>query len=324
LVVLSSSLAMTSAAEPNQWAILFAQANDLNAKGKYQEAEQVYIAALREAEQQPGHQDEFIAVTLDGLGKVLLAMGRYQDAERLFRRALKSWEGSHAGSSIEVAILLNNLAGACARQRRYAEAERFYRRSLALKVRLSDPGSPEVAIARANLGDFYLMLNDYPKAAAELQEALRMVQGKRRDPYLDAAILNNLAVARHGMGQYAEAEALLRSALEIWREMLEPGHPTLALGMVTLAQAQASLGRYPEAEKLLNQALTIITTKFSPGHPAEVTIRKTYADILKRTKRKKEAEKMLERALAIEEESGRAASVRHRVDAAELLGGGRR
>jgi tetratricopeptide (TPR) repeat protein len=173
---------MTSAAEPNQGAILFKQATDLDTKGKFQEAEQVYIAALREAEQQPGNQDAFIAATLDGLGKVLVAMGRYQEAERLFRRALKSWERSYADSSIEVAILLNNLAGACVRQRRYAEAERFYRRSLALKVRLSDPGSPEVAIARTNLGYFYLMLNDYSKAAAELHEAFANGARQARRP----------------------------------------------------------------------------------------------------------------------------------------------
>jgi tetratricopeptide (TPR) repeat protein len=123
------------------------------------------------------------------------------------------------------------------------------------------------------------------------------------------------------MGQDAEAEALLRRAFEIWRETLEPGHPTLALGMVTLAQAQASLGRYAEAEELLNEALEIITAKFSSGHPTEVIIRKAYVEVLNKTKRKKEAQKMLEQALTIERESGWTASARHRVDLAELEAG---
>jgi tetratricopeptide (TPR) repeat protein len=126
------------------------------------------------------------------------------------------------------------------------------------------------------------------------------------------------------MGQYAEAERLVLKAMTMWRDILRPGHPTLAGGLALLAEIQTHQGQYASAEGLLNEALAIISASYGVGHPSEACTRRVYADLLRRMRRKKEAEKMLQQALVIENESGRTTSVRHRVDAAELLGGDRR
>jgi Tfp pilus assembly protein PilF len=65
---------------------------------------------------------------------------------------------------------------------------------------------PEFVEAHNSLGVKYMMLRDYPKAAAAFEEALRL-RPEAVEP------LCNLGIAYHGLGRYEEAESLIRAAL---------------------------------------------------------------------------------------------------------------
>lgn len=96
--------------------------------------------------------------------------------------------------------------------------------------------------------------------------------------------LNNLATVYNGRGEYAKAEPLLKSALEIWELAPPPGELHLATTLHNLAGLLYAQGRYRQAEPLLRRALSIRAKSLAKDHPALVRTQKSIAT-LERTMR---------------------------------------
>ncbi len=64
----------------------------------------------------------------------------------------------------------------------------------------------------------------------------------------------------------AEAEALLRRAVEIWEQRLGPNHPYVATGIANLAQVLRFTNRLTEAESLYRRALEVEEPVAGPAH----------------------------------------------------------
>lgn len=67
-------------------------------QGRYAEAEQMLVAALREAEGF-GPQDLRVAIGCNNLAELYRAQGRYTEAERLYGRALTIFERTQGSSA---------------------------------------------------------------------------------------------------------------------------------------------------------------------------------------------------------------------------------
>ena len=73
----------------------------------------------------------------------------------------------------------------------------------------------------------------------------------------EADSLNNLAHQYYARGSYAQAEPLLRQALDINKSALGEEHPYYTISLNYLASLYKKMGSYDQAEPLYKQALDI-------------------------------------------------------------------
>jgi tetratricopeptide (TPR) repeat protein len=101
----------------------------------------------------------------------------------------------------------------------------------------------------------------------------------------------------------AEAEPLMRRALQIDERSYGPDHPTVATRLNNLAGLLYATNRLAEAEPLYRRALQIDERSYGPGHPEVARDLNNLALLLQATNRLAEAEPLMRRALQIDEHS---------------------
>ena len=69
------------------------------------------------------------------------------------------------------------------------------------------------------------------------------------------------------MGDWAEAERLYRTSVDMWSKTLGPDHPFVARGLDGLADVAASQGRFDDARRLYEQVLAMRRRTLGPAHP---------------------------------------------------------
>jgi nephrocystin-3 len=121
---------------------------------------------------------------------------------------------------------------------------------------------------------------------------------------------HEISYAGHEMGEfllhaslYAEAEPLMRRALEIDKKNLEKEHPNVARDLSNLAGLLLATNRPGEAELLMRRALEIDDKSLGKEHPKVATDLNNLASLLYATNRLGEAEPLMRRALEIDEKS---------------------
>ena len=112
-------------------------------------------------------------------------------------------------------------------------------------------------------------------------------------------LLNQLALVLHTKAQHAEAEPLMRRALEIDEKSFGPEHPNVAIRLNNLASLLQATNRLAEAEPLMRRALEIDEKSFGPEHPKVAIRLNNLASLLQATNRLAEAEPLMRRALEI-------------------------
>lgn len=115
-----------------------------------------------------------------------------------------------------------------------------------------------------------------------------------------ARLLNQLGGLLLDKALYAEAEPLMRRALEI--DEMAYGHddPRVAAHLSNLGQLLAVTNRLPQAELLMRRALLINETSYGPEHPIVAVVLNNLASLLTDTNRLAEAEPLMLRVLAID------------------------
>src|SRR5450755_4012245 len=91
------------------WQARMLEANRLDSEGRYSEAENLYAAALREAQKSPGP-DRRLAESLNNLAAHYFHCGKYAEAEPLYLRSLEAWKAVGAEARRDLASTMNNLA----------------------------------------------------------------------------------------------------------------------------------------------------------------------------------------------------------------------
>jgi len=110
---------------------------------------------------------------------------------------------------------------------------------------------------------------------------------------------NELSVFLKQSGLYADAEPLIRRALDI--ETRKPGasQPSIAALLCSLASLLEGMNRLDEVERLYRRALSITEGSAGPEHPNVAICLSNLSGLLLRTNRLEEAETLLRRSLAI-------------------------
>ena len=113
-------------------------------QGRYAEAETMFRALLKKAEEDFGPEDPKVASAARNLAMLYCLQGKHADAEPLLHRSLAIMEKADP-EHIETSAILEQLAGLCEVQGRYAATELILQRSLAIRERALGPDHPRVA-----------------------------------------------------------------------------------------------------------------------------------------------------------------------------------
>ncbi|MCT9932229.1 tetratricopeptide repeat protein [Planotetraspora sp. A-T 1434] len=242
-------------------------AGSLRRQGRYEEAEQLHLAALAEAT--PQYDAVELAPLHNDLGVLYKFAGRLDEAHACYMRALAVLEVAHGPGHPALAALWHNLAGLAHSRGDLEEGEEYARRSLALHREAFPPDHPAVVADEAHLGVLLQARGALADAEPLLRRAIGFFSERYGPEHYDVLVnLHNLAAVLGGQGSYGEAESLYLRALDGKRRTLGPDHPEVALTLNNLAILAAERGETGRASALAAQAHRILEVRAGPGHPA--------------------------------------------------------
>lgn len=235
-----------------------------NFVGKYREAEKLWDTLIERQQEGPWLNCN-LAVAYSRLG-------RYEDAERLF---LETFEMAGWGPDNFLTLLYSwDLAKVYREQGRYEEAEELFVRTLnGQREKYGKKGETDqmrMMIRCMNeLALLYVTLGRYDDASELFTEGIEIgdsvLPGK--DHPFTMRHVNGLGVLRTKQGQYEEAEALFKRALEGRKLKLGEDHPYTLETINDLGLLRRAQRDYEEAEKLLTDALEGRKLKLGRDHP---------------------------------------------------------
>jgi tetratricopeptide (TPR) repeat protein len=118
-----------------------------------------------------------------------------------------------------------------------------------------------------------------------------------------ARLMNHLGILQLSKAQHAQAEPLMRRALEIDEQSYGKEHPNVASSLNNLATLLQDTNRLAEAEPLMQRVVEIDEQSYGKEHPQVAIPLNNLAQLLQATNRLAEAEPLMRRALEIDEHS---------------------
>jgi hypothetical protein len=194
------------------------------------------------------------------------------------------WKRPLSGKAAARVAQLEQQIAQLRRAGRFAEAIEPAREVAEIRTRLQGADHWQTANAR--------------RAVDELRMIATLPEEGRKAMASVGELLQNAHTA-HQRGNYAEAEGINRTLLEIRRKWLGEGHPGTALSYNDLAADLYSQGKYAEAEPLCRQALAIRLKALGEGHPDTAGSYNNLALTLYSQGKYAEAEPLCRQALAI-------------------------
>jgi CHAT domain-containing protein/tetratricopeptide (TPR) repeat protein len=246
-------------------------AANLQALGRYDEAEQLYGEALKRALAK-GATSRQAALAYNNLAYSLGREGRFTEARDLYGKALaiaQGWEPE----DLDLALIESNVAANLDALGRSLEAEPLFRQALAVRIAELGPGDPAVATSYNNLGFNLDGQGRYADAAPAYARALAIRAGIDPKGLAAATSYNNAAHNLNRQGRYADAAPLYGKALAIWQAVYGPNHPITAIGLSNVAVNLERQGKAADAQPLFETALAIRKTVLRQGHPDIATAR---------------------------------------------------
>jgi serine/threonine-protein kinase len=211
--------------------------------------------------------------------ELLITLGNLYELQNRFPKASEMLEKGLAVSKVQgkqtpqTVRMFAQLGLLRADQAQPAESIRLIREGLAVANRLGlAPDDPVVTNARTALGRAQIQAGDYKSGIATLEPLVSHPVQSRQGTVDLLESLTALAVAQQYSGNYSEADALNRRALDLDRRFNGPAHPRVGGDLGNLAATQATLGHFAEAEELYRQAAVIYEAWYGREHPATIQI----------------------------------------------------
>lgn len=217
----------------------------------------------------------------NGLAELLVVRGKTDEAESLLRRNVDAVRRIYGKSNATLGIAWNNLANALSDiPARYGEAEKAYLEAIRILEASLEPGHPEIANARSNLGALYIKTGEFEKAAREHSVALklRLASLGPEHPSTTASRMG-LALAKNKLGESAEAEAMLREVKASFTRSLGPAHWRTANSQYQLGVVLRDEGKLAEALAEVKPAQAILLAQLGPDHPRTIAATQTLAEL---------------------------------------------
>ncbi len=219
----------------------------------------------------PGHPD--VAAAIEIQGDLRFLAGDVAGASRIWSEARSIVERSFGPDHVAVAALLNRLALAELADGNLPKAHTLREQALGIGERWLAPCNPYSAIFVNDLansfryeGEYFEARRLYRKAAAILDDCVQKL-GVSPNPSTRATTAYNEAILAAEVGDWAEAEHLYRTAVDIWSKTLGAEHAFVARGLDGLADVAASQNRFDAARRLYEQVLAMRRRTLGPAHP---------------------------------------------------------
>ncbi|MBX3737843.1 MAG: serine/threonine protein kinase [Candidatus Didemnitutus sp.] len=223
-------------------------------------AEVNFRRALELRHVQYGAEHGQISTVLGDIADVEWHLGKLAEADRdlrlasdMFRRLVTAEHPNIASSYVAIGRVRLDMGD-------FASAEKYFNDAIVLDTRLLGPKDWRVASARGRLGATWCREGRLDDAERELRTALAIMSEDPTNNPTHIAVtqleLARVLLLRGGMA--AEAEKLLRSALEIQRRRYPPEGWRVASTKSLLAEALLQQRRWAEAEPLLLAAHAIL------------------------------------------------------------------
>lgn len=242
---------------------LSAQADQLSAAAKYDEALPLAERVLALRQQALGQEHAEVALALDQLATIYRRKGDLAKAEPLAVRALAMAEKTFKPNDSNLGLLVNDLAVIHFTKRDYLRAEPLFLRARSIWEQTLGIEHPNVGRVLNNLGAVYANRGENDKAAPLLQRALEILEKELGPEHMRVGdAVNNLANFHAQQREdFARAEPLFARALGIYEKQLGPEDLRVATALYNLGNAQLSQGNLAQAEANYGRARKIFETK---------------------------------------------------------------
>jgi tetratricopeptide (TPR) repeat protein/transcriptional regulator with XRE-family HTH domain len=197
-------------------------------RGRYDEAEALWLDALQVYERILGPDHLDLAYSLNGLGMLYSVQGKYSRAEQHFQRAIRLCEQAGLCDHPQLASGWHGLAVLYREQGAYEQAERLFQRTLAMREREQGEDHPWVGMALNDLALLYFRQGNYAQAEQHFQRAARIWEqsGDPSHPYL-IACLHRLGTLYSMQGRYTEASKIFQRIVPAWEQVRHFNRPYL-------------------------------------------------------------------------------------------------
>ncbi len=235
-----------------------------------------------------------------GIGYSMLSRYRLDQADAQLARALAESRTAFGEDDIRTLRVREATAFLRQEQSRVQEAEAGFRDTIAKLERTRLTGDLLYGNALGNLGNLYLVREDYPQADTWLRRSQAWFDAHPDAPADDRAnVLSNLAHAAHGLEDLPRADALYERAQKTMLALYPRGNPDLAVLLNNRALLNGDRGDIKAALTLHQESLAMRRKVFSNQHPMTLTAMTSVARVSLQLGRVADALAMAEDAAAM-------------------------
>ncbi|KAI3866818.1 hypothetical protein MKW92_050403 [Papaver armeniacum] len=223
-------------------------------------AVEVYNRAITIIEISRGAESEDVVMPLLGLGNLLIKEGKAADAQHSFDRILRIYTNLYGESDGRVGVAMCSLAHALCAKGDIDEAIRLYRNGIKVinDSKFLALDDELVEKMRIDLAELLHVAGREDEGRQLLGECLLITEKYKGNEHPNLVThLINLATSYSRSKNYAEAERLLRSGLQIMRKTVELNEQSISVPMLHLAVTLYYLRQDDEAEHLASEVVRI-------------------------------------------------------------------
>lgn len=222
-------------------------------RGDYAEAERLFRAALKEAENL--NDPELIAESNVYLGGTYAGQEKWDEAEKFFIKAIEIRERIGDKDSNEITYALSNLGLVYAEQKKYDKAEVILRRAITIREKTQ---SPDLAVTLLNLGKVYAEQKKLTEAQVVYEKAFELFL-LSEDLNIDGIrnVLNNLILTYEETKNYKKLEPAYRAIIDVIGKNYSMNDSSLITYLEKYAALLRTLKRNAEAIKVEARAKKI-------------------------------------------------------------------
>lgn len=207
-----------------------------------------------------------------GIGYSMLSRYRLEQADAQLARALAESRTAFGEDDIRTLRVREATAYLRQEQGRGQEAEAGFRDTIARLERNHLVDDALYGNALGNLGNLYLVREDYPQADTWLRRSQAWFDAHPDAPAYDRAnVLSNLAHAAHGLKDLPRADAFYARAQQAMQVLYPEGNPDQAVLLNNRALLNEDRGDIQAALVLHRQSLAMRRKVFSKEHPMTLT-----------------------------------------------------